>query len=238
MLNFIGTGSAFNTKLGNNSAYYKWNDQILIIDCGSSTFKTIVESNLLEGIKNIHVAITHTHADHVGSLADLVLYSYYSHGNLAENIITIYSPEDTCVDSILDLNGCVEGLHYNLKITNHVRYIEEELAISFIGSAHVDEIPSYSMHIYMELKEIFYSGDVSKLPKHTVSWINNGRFNSVYIDTSGLDYEGNVHLSFRELCELINPEARHRVWCMHLDKAFDEQKAIQEGFNVAKGIQL
>lgn len=238
MLNFIGTGSAFNTKLGNNSAYYKWNDQILIIDCGSSTFKTIVESNLLEGVKNIHVAITHTHADHVGSLADLVLYSYYSHGNLAENIITIYSPEDTCVDSILALNGCVEGLHYNLKITNYITYIEEDLAISFINSTHVNEIPSYSMHIYTELKEIFYSGDVSKLPKHTVNWINNGRFNSVYIDTSGLDYEGNVHLSFRELCELIDPEARHRVWCMHLDKAFDEQKAIQEGFNVAKGIQL
>lgn len=235
MLNFIGTGSAFNTQLGNTSAYYKWEDQILIIDCGSSIFHRIVESNLLEGVKHIHVAITHTHADHVGSLADLVLYSYYSHGNLAEKIITIYSPEDTQVDRLLELNGCLEDIHFDYK---NIRNIKDEISIYFVGSSHVNEIPSYSIYLYIEEKELFYSGDVSTLPKYVVKWINDGRFDSAYIDTSGLDYEGNVHLSFRELCELINPEARHRVWCMHLDNSFDPVTAIKAGFSVAEGIEL
>ena len=72
MLKFIGSGSAFNTKLGNTSAYYKIGHQMLLIDCGSNIFHRIKEHNLLEGIEDIHVLITHTHADHVGSLADLI----------------------------------------------------------------------------------------------------------------------------------------------------------------------
>lgn len=236
MLNFIGTGSAFNTELGNNSAYYKWKDQILIIDCGSSTFKIIIESNLLDGVKNIHVAITHTHADHVGSLADLILYSYYSHSKLAEKIITVYAPEDTQVDLLLELNGCLESIHYDYHIINHWVDVDNEVGISFVKSSHVAEIPSYSLHIYIEGQELFYSSDVSKLHKHTVKWINDGRFDKVYLDTSGLDYVGNVHLSFRELCEIINPDVRNRVWCMHLDKAFDPIAATKVGFNVAQGI--
>jgi len=41
MLKFIGSGSAFNTKLGNNSAYYKEGNQMLLIDCGSNILQYI-----------------------------------------------------------------------------------------------------------------------------------------------------------------------------------------------------
>ena len=34
MLKFIGMGSAFNTGLGNTSAYIKKEDRMLLIDCG------------------------------------------------------------------------------------------------------------------------------------------------------------------------------------------------------------
>ena len=38
MLKFIGTGSAFNTELGNTSAYIKQNKTLLLIDAGPTVF--------------------------------------------------------------------------------------------------------------------------------------------------------------------------------------------------------
>ncbi|WAH38331.1 MBL fold metallo-hydrolase [Alicyclobacillus dauci] len=78
MLNFVGCGSAFNTALGNNSAYMKFDDTLFMIDCGSANFGRIKRANLLDGIKHIDVLITHLHPDHIGSLGDLIFYTYYN----------------------------------------------------------------------------------------------------------------------------------------------------------------
>lgn len=52
MLKFIGSESAFNTQLGNHSAYYQKNQHMLLIDCGSNTIHRIWENHLLEGIEH------------------------------------------------------------------------------------------------------------------------------------------------------------------------------------------
>ena len=81
MLNFIGTGSAFNTELGNTSAFVKKNNSLLLIDCGGTVFHRFQELNIFEGLENLYIIITHTHPDHVGSLGEVIFYSYYNHGN-------------------------------------------------------------------------------------------------------------------------------------------------------------
>src|SRR5690606_13314576 len=114
--------------------------QMMLIDCGSSNFHRIKENNLLDGVEHIHALITHTHADHVGSLADLTLYTYYAHGEFATAKVTAYYPFDTCVDSVLELNGCVEGTHYNQVIFGGEAYhtIKElNLSFKFFESKHV-----------------------------------------------------------------------------------------------------
>jgi len=68
MLKFIGIGSAFNTKLGNTSAYIKQNGVLLLIDCGELTFDRILKMNLLDDVNEVHIAVIHTHPDHIGSL--------------------------------------------------------------------------------------------------------------------------------------------------------------------------
>lgn len=40
-LKFIGTGSAFNTKLGSNSAYLKNNNSVILFDCGGDVFSKL-----------------------------------------------------------------------------------------------------------------------------------------------------------------------------------------------------
>lgn len=77
-LKFLGTGSAFNVKRGNNCAYYKEGESILFLDFGESIFEKVVKKNVLSGIKNIFVAITHLHGDHAGSLSTLIYYACFN----------------------------------------------------------------------------------------------------------------------------------------------------------------
>lgn len=236
MLNFIGTGSAFNVELGNNSAYYKWDNKILIIDCGSSIFERILRQRLLDDVDEIHVVITHTHSDHVGSLGDLVLYSYFSHGNLMEKCLTIYSPYSTGVQDVLKANGCIKDIHYSRGIANtpHWYAIDEDFDCIMTLNKHVDEIHTFDVFLSVHGKSIYYSSDTSELDEGIVGLINSDRIDYAYIDTSGMDYEGNVHLSFDKLCDTIKLDYRHKVWCMHLDKAFSKGRAWGAGFNVAE----
>ncbi|MDK2600591.1 MBL fold metallo-hydrolase [Bacillus stercoris] len=105
MLNFIGTGSAFNTKLGNNSAFIKKDNSLFLIDCGSTTFSRLKETGLLEDVEKVFVLLTHTHADHVGSLGDLILYGYYSMGKLGVPNVSVYSPFSLNIKNLLYMQG-------------------------------------------------------------------------------------------------------------------------------------
>lgn len=75
-LSFLGRGSAFNPKEGNNSAYFISDNQLFLIDCGENIFGKILENKLLDNIETINLMITHTHSDHVGSLGSLVNYAF------------------------------------------------------------------------------------------------------------------------------------------------------------------
>ena len=238
ILKFLGSGSAFNTKLGNTSAYYKHGNQMLLIDCGSNIFHRIKESGVLEGVEHIHTLITHTHADHVGSLADLILYTYYSHGEFAKPKVTIYSLNATGVKEVLKLNGCVEDIHFdfvNVRYDNIINITPlQVLIMKPIETNHVDELSSFGYELVIEGKGVYYSGDTKDINKEDLEWINKGFFPYVYIDTCKADYEGNVHISLRKLAELIKPEHREKVYCMHLDEGFVREEAESLGFNVVE----
>lgn len=241
MLKFIGNGSAFNVERGNNSAYYIEGNQMLLIDCGSNIFERIIKSNLLEGIEHIHVLVTHTHADHVGSLADLILYTYYSHGEFAKLKVTVNSLLSTGIKELLDLNGVINNIHYEFAMLRYDTVIAfkafTNIAIfDVIKTNHVSELQSYGYTLRINGNNIYYSGDTSELSEDIIEKINKGAFDYAYIDTCKADYEGNVHLSLRKLTELIAPGARNKVYCMHLDDGFDVQEAVQLGFNITKNI--
>lgn len=237
MLKFIGSGSAFNTKLGNNSAYYKEGDQLFIIDCGSNIFHRIKESSLLHGVKEIHVMITHTHADHVGSLADLILYTYYSHGDFATPKVTVYSNYATGVLDVLKLNGTILGEHFLFitvrnTVVTAIKGFSNVAIFDCIKNNHVDELKSYGFTLKINGKNMYYSGDASSLSEDVLEALYGGKIDFAFVDTCKADYEGNVHLSLRKLTKLIIPEHRSKVWCMHLDEAFVREEAEGLGFNV------
>lgn len=238
MLQFIGTGSAFNTKLGNNSAFIKKDNTLFMIDCGSNTFDRILQSNLLEDVEHIYVLMTHTHPDHIGSLGDLIFYSYYSMGKMGEPCLTVLAPKELTTNVILKAMGVTTQLYHSEKF-NESFYLQKDGLDIFIDGRkvnHVAELPSYGYVLMYNEENCYYSGDTNGISPNIISNLEKGAFDYFYQDTCKADYEGNVHLSLRKLEELIKPEWRSRVYCMHLDQGFVREEAESLGFNVASSI--
>ena len=84
---FVGTGSAFTKKLfQTNFLIIKGNDHILI-DCGTKLPQALYELGLsVSDIKNY--LITHSHADHIGGLEEVMLSGKYISKSRPSIIIT------------------------------------------------------------------------------------------------------------------------------------------------------
>ncbi|PKG23316.1 MBL fold metallo-hydrolase [Niallia nealsonii] len=238
MLNFIGCGSAFNTALGNNGAFIKKDHVLFLIDCGSSTFARLQKTNLLEGIEEICILLTHTHCDHIGSLGDLILYGYYSMNKLAEANVCVYAPNDLNIKPLLRMMGVEEHTYKLIEFSELTEYQYADFHIDFepIKVPHVKELKSYGYIIHYDNKTIYYSGDCNEIPANILNRQNNGGFDLFYQDTCIAEYEGNVHLSLKKLDKLMDAKAREKVYCMHLDNGFNEEDAKKLGFNVVAPI--
>ena len=113
-LKFLGSGSAFNSTLGNTSAYIKQNnDELILIDCGGNIYERIMAGDILnDSIKYVNIFITHTHPDHCGSLGDVIFYCYYKLG-IKINVFCV----DSNITKILEYQGCGEEFYFYYQLT-------------------------------------------------------------------------------------------------------------------------
>ena len=232
MFNFIGIGSAFNTELGNTSAFVKRNNSLLLIDCGGTVFHRLQELNIFEGLENLHIVITHTHPDHVGSLGEVIFYSYY----ILKRKSTILFPEKELLERFLTSIGVSAEMYY--LISSEIIDVKDtglgQFSIEFLPVTHVDTIPAYGFLMKLDEKLLYYSGDANNISNKVINKIRSGEIYRAYQDTCGLDYEGNNHLSLRKLCDITPPELRKIVYCMHLDKHITKVEIKNNGFNVVE----
>ncbi|AQR96537.1 MBL fold metallo-hydrolase [Clostridium saccharoperbutylacetonicum] len=235
MLNFIGSGSAFNTEMGNTSAFVKQNSSLLLIDCGGTVFHRLQELNLLDGVENLYIIITHTHPDHVGSLGEVIFYSYY----ILKQIPTIFFPNKELIESFLTSIG-VSSEMYKLNGVEIFEIIDVDdmmlgkFSIEFLPVSHVDTIPAYGFIMRLNDKSFYYSGDANNISFSVVNRIMSGEIDRIYQDTCGLDYQGNNHLSLKKLCSIVQPGYRNKIYCMHLDKHITSKEIRDNGFNVVE----
>ncbi|WP_368489582.1 MBL fold metallo-hydrolase [Clostridium sp. BJN0013] len=232
MLSFIGMGSAFNTEMGNTSAFVKQNGSLLLIDCGGTVFHRLQELNLFDGLENLYIIVTHTHPDHVGSLGEVIFYSYY----ILKHIPTIFFPNKELIEGFLTSIG-VSVEMYKLNSCERIDADDIQLgkfSIEFLSVSHVDTIPAYGFIMKIKEKSFYYSGDANNISVNVINMIISGEIYRVYQDTCGLDYKGNNHLSLRKLCSIVQPKFRNTVYCMHLDKHISEKEIKDKGFNVVE----
>ena len=231
-LGFLGIGSAFNTELGNTSAFLKKNNSVILIDCGGTIFHRLQELSLLDGVEKLYIVITHTHPDHVGSLGEVIFYSYY----ILKHKLNIFFPNKELIEEFLNSIGVTSEM-YNLNSLAVVDFNDLQLgkvSIEFLPGTHVDTIPSFGFIMKQNGRVFYYSGDANNLNTNILDKLKNGQIYRIFQDTCGLDYEGNSHLSLKKLCEIVPKEFRSKVYCMHLDKHITKEEIKDNGFGAVK----
>lgn len=231
MLKFLGKGSAFNTELGNTSAYIKKGKSMILIDCGGTVFSELKRKNLLD-YENLHIIITHTHPDHVGSLGDLIFYSHYIRG-VKPNI---YFPHKKTIDDMLTYVGVSNEL-YNVE-SRYVNWIKDDefgnVDVEFSNNKHVVEIPAYGFLIKIDGKKYYYSGDTSEVNKEAIELLEKSKEAIVYHEVSSLDFLKSPHTNVDKIKEAFKKEVRGRVYLMHLDAKLNEEELKSEGFKIVE----
>ncbi|MGL5152278.1 MAG: MBL fold metallo-hydrolase [Clostridium sp.] len=229
MIKFNGIGSAFNTSIGNNSAYILENETLVLIDCGCTVFHTIKRMDFLKNIKDVHVLITHTHPDHAGSLGDIIFYVYH----ILKGRVKVYFNDEEHLKRYFSCIGVVDEMY--ILNSESKCYIEEvNLSIEWMTSHHVNTLPSFSLLLCKNNETIYYSGDSGILPSEILERLRSGEISKIYQDTCSFDVEGNPHTSLNKLCNIVEPSLREKIYCMHLDEGLSVDEVEKNGFNVAK----
>ena len=227
-LTFLGIDSGFGPR--NTSAYTIRNNRLLLIDCGYTVFPQIQEctEKLLDKVMSIDVIITHMHADHVGSLSQLALYSYFVLKQPI-NIITACAEIDNFL-SITGVKNWIEIPGASQKVWNQIpgfpaaHYIRHNDFVEFIPTKHCEELDCYGFSAIINGSHIIYTGDTATL-KPFIGYLEKDTQFYVDVSISG----GAYHLKLKDnLTQLIKlTESGVRVYLMHLDNEKEIRKMIE-----------
>lgn len=224
-LNFLGNGSAFNPLYGNTCAYFVYENELYLLDCGETAFSLLYRQVDFDKIKKVYVIVTHLHADHVGSLGTLISYFYCLYG------IRIYvvHPEKT-ITELLALEGIDKG---NYEYVDHLPENGAGLKAEPVEVSHVEDMKCFGYILEDEESRIYYSGDASDLPEKVLEQFLAGKIEAVYQDTSTHESLHSNHCYYGKLENKIPVEKRGQIFCMHLGGPCEEILRAK-GFQIAE----
>lgn len=218
-LNFIGIGGAFYSELGCNCAYIKEDNKILFIDCGLDSFDKILKYKLLENIDEIYVVVTHTHGDHVGSLATFIQYAAIIL-NIKVKIID-NSPSFTAnLVTLLDIMA-VDKSYYELVSEKDINL---SFTITLKKTTHTPMLECYSIIFEKNNKKTLYTGDSNDIEYLKLA-VNDPTFEKIYTEIG--EY-ASVHMDYKEIINLN----KNKIVLMHIEGPELMEKIKDLGFEI------
>lgn len=247
-LTFIGSGSAFSKKYYQNNLLIAKGDEHLLVDCGTRT----PEALAMLGLTVMDIGsylITHSHADHIGGLEEVMLLNRYVAKKKPRLLASPGYRRFLWEKSLR--GGCAYNERHDgrwLELADFWDYLEprrregagRELADLQLGSLklslyrtkHIpdsarswrDSSPSYGLVID---DHIAFSSDTRFDPGLFRFWERHFNIDTIFHDCQ--PFSGGVHASFDELCGL--PAAtRARTYLMHYGDKVEPEQAIEAGF--------
>lgn len=220
MLKFLGIGGYDSFELKANSAYYKLNDGLILIDCGDTTFRELVKEGL-DYVKDIYIVITHLHNDHAGSLDSLV---YYCINKLKITPKIVY-PNIKAIKKYMQLVGNNQDSCIFFKEIS-----SSNLIIKPFKQKHL--IEGYGYYLTINEKKIYYSGDGSKIIKSAIKELIKGKIDYFFQEVAPGEVEG--HFNIYTLADLISKKNRFKIICMHFSNQELIETAKNLGFSIAE----
>lgn len=222
MLNFLGIGGAFESKLKNCAAFYKYKNNLVLIDCGENIYEEINKYGILKGVKKLVIIITHFHTDHVGSLGTLLFYC----DKLGILDISIIYPNIKSLNNLLNIFG-VQKCSYKVFSPSEFKFFN----IKEFKQEH-SFMEAYGYLIELNGKRIYYSGDTKKVPREIIDIFFQNKIDYFYEDIR--KDTNDYHLSISELNEIIPFNKRKSIYCMHFNNRSEIDYIISNGYSVIK----
>jgi ribonuclease BN (tRNA processing enzyme) len=236
-LTFLGRGAGFFPAEGSTSSYFLDNGELFLIDPGESIFKTILDKKVLDPVTGgLNILITHTHSDHIGSLGSLVLYASVTK-KFRTNIITdenmAFSQD---INTVLRIYGIQERMYQFTGSSAFDKRYSKFNKVRYIKTFHCEELKTCAILFETNDGLVFYSGDM-KDPAPLVEILKSGKkIDKIYIDSYNAPMPNPYHFRLQEIHDIIPPELRPRVYCMHFNSTQCMSDAKAFGFNVVNPI--
>ena len=216
---FIGIGGAFCSELGCNCAYIKEDDKILFIDFGMDVFAKVIKYNLLDGIENVYICLTHLHGDHIGGLFTFIDYCYFNK-KIIVKILDVSSTFTNELVKLLNITG-IESARFSFVLPENLNF---KFSLNFFRTEHSPLLECYSLIFKRGKNKILYTSDSNDI-KMVEKCINDESFIEIYCEVGE---KSSVHIEYEDLkkfkCE--------KLILMHFQNLELYYKAIKEGFNV------